>query len=54
MSKTIDENTYIELLDAGNKLCNYCEVNECEKCIVTRLIDDANIEAIESGVIDEY
>lgn len=29
------------LCDARDKLCGYCESDECEKCIVTALIDDA-------------
>ena len=29
------------LLDARDKLCAFCENDECEKCQVTRLIDDA-------------
>ena len=46
MAKTIDENTFTGLLDARDKICAYCEVLECEKCIVTNLIDDATNEAI--------
>ena len=33
-----------ELCDARDKLCGFCEADECEKCIVTRLIDDACAE----------
>lgn len=29
------------LCDARDKLCSFCEANECERCIVNRLIDDA-------------
>ena len=29
------------LCDARDKLCGYCESDECEKCIVTALINDA-------------
>lgn len=29
------------LCDARDKLCGYCEADECEKCIVTALINDA-------------
>lgn len=36
------------LLDAQNKLCGFCEVNECEKCIVTHLIDDAYNELADT------
>lgn len=53
MSNIIDETTYTELLDARDKLCAYCENNECEKCQVTRLIDDANADAIEAGIVED-
>lgn len=53
MARTIDETTYTELLDARDKLCAYCENDECEKCQVTMLIDDANAEAVESGIIED-
>lgn len=37
-----------ELVDARNKLCTFCENKEfCEKCQVTRLIDDAYAECGE-------
>lgn len=29
------------LYEAREKLCGYCEANECDKCIVTHLINDA-------------
>lgn len=29
------------LCDARDKLCSFCEANECERCIVTNLINDA-------------
>ncbi len=33
---------YLEkLCDARDTLCSFCEANECEKCIVSHLIDDA-------------
>lgn len=35
------------LCDARDKLCGYCESDECEKCIVTALIDDAYNETPE-------
>ena len=37
---------------AGNELCSFCENDECEKCIVTRLLEDANAE-YENNVGDE-
>lgn len=42
-----------ELCDARDKLCGYCEANECEKCIVTTLIDDAFNECEEEEEEDE-
>ena len=41
------------LCDARDKLCAFCEVNECENCIVTRLIDDAYNELPEDEEEDE-
>ena len=35
------------LCDARDKLCGYCQSDECEKCIVTALIDDAYNETSE-------
>ena len=48
----ISEDQYQAIIKAQNTLCNYCEADECEKCIVTRLVDDATSEAIESGIIE--
>lgn len=45
--------TYTELLDARDKLCAYCDSDECEKCQVTKLIDDACMEAEEAGIIED-
>lgn len=54
MSKPIDENTYTELLDARDKLCAYCENTEnCPKCQVTVLIDDAYNEAVDAGIVED-
>lgn len=30
-----------KLCDARDTLCGFCEANECEKCIVSHLINDA-------------
>lgn len=38
------------LLDARDKLCKFCENDECERCQLTLLIDDAYTECDE---IDE-
>lgn len=43
---------YAALLNAQKTLCEYCENDECEKCIVTNLLDDAYTEAEEAGIIE--
>ena len=36
------EKDYFErLCEARSTLCSFCEVDECERCIVNHLIDDA-------------
>lgn len=35
------------LLDARDKLCSFCENDECGKCQITLLIDDAYLECDE-------
>lgn len=35
---------YESLFSARDTICNYCEANECENCIVTHLMDDAYAE----------
>lgn len=35
---------YESLFSAREVICHYCQAEECEKCIVTRLIDDAQVE----------
>ena len=37
----MDREYLAEICNARDVLCGFCEVNECEKCIVTNLIDDA-------------
>ena len=37
----MDRDYLATLCNARDVLCEYCEVNECEKCIVTHLINDA-------------
>lgn len=39
---------YDSLCAAKQTLCAFCEVDECEYCIVSRLIDDAYIEPPDS------
>ena len=40
---------YEKLSIAGKALSEYCENDECSCCQVTRLMDDAYIEAVEEG-----
>lgn len=40
----MDRDYLAELCNAQDVLCGYCEADECEKCIVTHLIDDAHNE----------
>ena len=37
----MDKEQYAAICQARGVLCNFCEADECEKCIVTRLVDDA-------------
>lgn len=46
--KRMDREELAELLDARDKLCAFCENNNCEKCQVTMLIDDAYNECPEA------
>lgn len=39
--RTITHDELDALCKARDTLCAYCEADECEKCIVTDLIDDA-------------
>lgn len=45
----IDREYLNRLLGARDTLCGFCEVDECDKCIVTHLIDDAYNEMPEEG-----
>ncbi len=50
------EELYKKLQSAASTLCNYCENNDdCEKCQVTRLLDDATaeIETLRDDESDE-
>lgn len=37
----MDREQYAAICQARDVLCGFCEADECEKCIVTRLVDDA-------------
>ena len=43
----MDKDELAVLLDARDKLCNFCENDYCEKCQVTLFIDDAYNECKE-------
>ena len=49
----MDREYLAELCDARDKLCGFCEANECEKCIITKLIDDAFNELNEEEDDDD-
>ena len=44
---------YNKINDACSILCEYCESNECDYCMVSRLNDDAYIEAVNDIVDSE-
>ena len=37
----MDRKELAELCDARDRLCDFCEEDECDSCIVTRLVNDA-------------
>ncbi len=37
----MDREYLARLCNARDTLCGFCEADECDKCIVTQLIDDA-------------
>jgi hypothetical protein len=39
--RLMDRDDLAKLCDARDTLCGFCENDECEKCIVTLLIDQA-------------
>lgn len=48
------QDVFETLISARDAICEYCECrDDCDKCIVTRLIDDAYTEAQED-IIDAY
>lgn len=48
MSKTMTQQSYDKILEAAKILCEYCE-----NCQVTKLTDDAYLDAIEEGIIED-
>ena len=53
MIQKLTKERYETLQKASSTLCEYCENNECSCCQVTRLMDDAYVEAIEEGIVDD-
>lgn len=54
MSNPIDKETLAEICNARDILCNFCENTEdCEKCQVTRLINDA-FDACATGLVSTF
>lgn len=54
MSNPIDKETLAELCNARDILCNFCENNEdCDKCQITRLIDDA-FDACATNLVSTF
>lgn len=53
MSKTMTQQSYDKILEAAKILCEYCENNACENCQVTKLTNDAYLDAIEEGIIED-
>lgn len=49
----ISESEYTGLLDARDRLCRFCQSEECEKCQVTRLADDAHSKAEKAGILSD-
>ena len=45
---------YNDITNAGHVLCQYCEAHECNNRMVTHLLDDAYIEAVNAGIIENY
>lgn len=48
---TMTKDMYDKLEKASKTLCEFCDNDTCECCQVTRLMDDAYSEALDSGVI---
>lgn len=47
---SIDREELAELCDARDKICNFCEAyDDCEKCKVTLLIDQAHNECFNNS-----
>ena len=52
-AKKMTKALYEKLDMASKTLCEYCENAECSCCQVTRLMDDAYIEAVNADIVEE-
>jgi uncharacterized protein (DUF1015 family) len=58
-NEKMDEKKYEKLVESREQLCNYCDshrdvkIEECDKCVVTKLMDDAKYEAKEAGIVED-
>lgn len=59
-NKQITEKCYDKICHGVKSLCDYCcnyyegyDPANCESCIVTRLLEDATMKALDSGVLDD-
>ena len=52
-AKKMTKGLYEKLDMASKTLCEYCENAECSCCQVTRLMDDAYIEAVNADIVEE-
>ena len=52
-AKKMTKELYEKLDMASKTLCEYCEIAECSCCQVTRLMDDAYIEAVNADIVEE-
>lgn len=52
-AKKMTKELYEKLDMASKTLCEYCENAECPCCQVTRLMDDAYIEAVNADIVEE-
>ena len=52
-AKKMTKELYEKLDQASKTLCEYCENAECSCCQVTRLMDDAYIEAVNADIVEE-
>lgn len=52
-AKKMTKELYEKLDMASKTLCEYCENAECSCCQVTRLMNDAYIEAVNADIVEE-